>query len=79
MILTLILLKAIGDYLGGYWPPPWSFSVSMPFNDFIGLMTVPTGALVVSGFLLVAFGVTFPKQSAEPMVENQGKKEDMTR
>jgi hypothetical protein len=79
MILTLIVLKAIGDYLGGYWPPSWGLPVNMPFNDFIGLMTVPTGALVVSGFLLVAFGVLYPKQSTELTVENQGEKEGMIR
>jgi len=64
MLLTLVVLRAIGDYLGGYWPPFWGFPVNMPFNDFIGLMTVPTGALVVSGFVLVAFGVLYPKPSA---------------
>ena len=79
MIFTLIVLKATGDYLGGYWPPPWGLPVNMPFNDFIGLMTVPTGVLVVSGFLLVAFGVLYPKRSAEPTVENQREKEDKTK
>jgi hypothetical protein len=76
MICTLIVLKAIGDYLGEQWPPSWGLPVNMPFDRFIGLMTVPTGVFVVSGFLLVAFGILYPKQSAEPIVEIQTEKED---
>jgi hypothetical protein len=73
MILTLIVLEALGAFFSGDWPPAnWAYLLgNMSASDFLGLLTIPTGALVVSGFLLLAVGILYPKQSGEPVSESQ--------
>jgi hypothetical protein len=72
MILTLLVLQAVGNYLGGNWPPIGAIiPQNMSFSDFMGLVTIPTGVLVGIGFLLLAFGIIYPKQSTEPSPEGE--------
>ncbi|GEM_PF-2745300 len=72
MIMTLWVLQTVGNYLGEPWPPIGSIiPLGMSFSDFMGWVTVPTGALVGFGFLLLAFGILYPRQSTEPTPEGE--------
>jgi hypothetical protein len=73
VILTLLVLLATGSYLGGDWPPVgyWVIPQSMSFSDFTGLLTFPTEAFVGFGFLLLAFGIPYPKQSTGPTPKDE--------
>jgi hypothetical protein len=79
VILTLFVLEMVGDFLVTSWPPMNSIiPQGMSFSDFIGLMSVPTGALVGFGFLLLAFGILYPRQSTEPTLEGEAARERET-
>jgi hypothetical protein len=79
MILTLFVLQTVGNYLREPWPPIGSIiPQGMSFSDYMGLVTIPTGALLGFGFLLLAFGIIYPRQSTEPTPEGEAAHEDET-
>jgi hypothetical protein len=73
VILTLLVLLAVGSCLGGDWPPVgyWVIPQNMSFSDSVGLLTFPPEAFVGFGFLLLAFGILYPKQSTGPVPEDE--------
>lgn len=76
MIMTLWVLQTVENYLAAPWPPIGSIiPQGMSFSDFMALVTVPTGALVGFGFLLLAFGILYPRPSTEPTPEDEAAHE----
>jgi len=76
MILTLMILQFTGVYLAGNWPPDIIHNVGT-YSDFMGLVTLPTALFIVFGFVLLAFGVLYPKNPTpvESKVETSEQKE----
>jgi type III secretory pathway component EscV len=43
----------------------------MSFSEFMSLVSFPTAAFIVLGFLLLVFGILYPKQSTESALEGE--------
>jgi hypothetical protein len=79
MILALFVLEMVGNYLVEPWPPIGSIiPLGMSFSEFMGLLTIPTGALLGFGFLLLAFGIIYPRQPTELTPQGEAAREDET-
>jgi hypothetical protein len=78
VILTLIVMKAVGSLLSGDWPPINWFNLPMLAHlspsEFFGWFLFPTAFLLVLGFLFLSVGMLYPKQSAERMSESEENK-----
>lgn len=78
VILTLIIMTAIGALLSGSWPPSgfggFPLLGQMSPDEFFGWFLFPTAFLLVLGFMLLSFGILYPKRVAEPLSEREENK-----